>query len=249
MLTLTLSMACAPVTQDSEPAGGLAPMQAEAAGGEVVPWSEVAHRAGRAWRWHGADEGEDEIEVVVVEGAEQWTDGFYIRRGEALLATWSSREWAEEAGWVPLLLVGFDEEPFTVGDTIVFQGRGSSEHGCDGVTWLFITFSLDEEGTLGVEVAAEGMPYFALPAEGALVAADGVAVEGVDLATLEASIVLDGVRSAELALPWGPLRIEAEEAIPWMQLQPHEDFVELDLDHSCEIDGVEQISVLLRTSM
>lgn len=200
-----------------------------------IPFVEVAHRAGRAWRW----QPQPDVEIAAVSDVEQWTRGLYLSRGDDQLAVWSDRPWDALAGWVPMLLVVPDGDPFTVGNTIVFPVQGSAEHGCDPETWVFITFELLDDDAVGVTIEIEGMPYLALPTDGQITALNGAPM-AQPFPQGKEELVMVAVSSLELSLPWGPVVMTAAEPIPWLQLQGQDDFTEVDADHSCE-QGVERV--------
>jgi len=192
---------------------------------------------GQAWRWLG----DEDVEIIIVpEPSGEWEDGIYICRGEDMLATWSQRPWADTPGWVPMLLVGLDGEPYTIEDTLVIKAIGSAEHGADPETWVLITPTHRDDGSVGVAVEIDGMPYLAMPPDSSVEQLNGdpVRIPG------EEGAVLEDVRSVRLATPWGALGFALEQPVPWMQLQPHEDFLELDFDHSAE-QGVTSLDMRL----
>lgn len=203
-----------------------------------IPFAEVSHRAGRAWRWLP----QPEVEIAAVTDSEQWGAGIYLSRGEQVLATWSERPWEPLPGWVPLLLVMPDGEPFTVGNTIAFPALGSSEHGCDPETWVFVSFRPLGDGAVSALIEIEGSPYLALPVGGLITSLNGQP-EQRELPMGGLALELASVSQLGLDLPWGPLSMTAAEPVPWLQLQGHDDFVEVGVDRSCEQAGVERVHV------
>lgn len=203
-------------------------------------FSAEAHPAGQAWRWLG---DADVLLVLADEGAHEWMAGLHVIHSGQSLSTWST----EDSRWYPLLLAWPNGAPFTIENTVVAPLSGSSEHDCDPETWAFFTVSTDSAGHLDVHLTVEGMPYLILPRDGLLQHVNG-APQSVGLATLTGEQVWHGVTSVELDLPWGGLRLESPETgIPWLQLQGHPDFVEVDFDHSCDAPGVSRVVFTLHT--
>ena len=189
------------------------------------------HPAGLAWTTDGPD---PTVVVLVDLDAPGLAPGLYIERG---VQDWSFSgwmDWREEDGRFPLLLTlppRFGSPVLHAGDSLLLRLRGSTEHGCTDPTLLAEVIP-EADGT--VTVLVEGVPYFALPSKGTLWV-DGDSE--YDLASPPADD-LEDVRSLEVETPDLPgLRATFSSPLPFLQLEGRQGFVEVDLDHSCEVSG------------
>lgn len=224
-LLLAVLLACAPAVQaPPDPA--------------FVP---VASPAGPAWAW-----AEDPALQVAVadDDAGEWTRGLYVRYGDTLVATRSARPWLGSEGWMPLVLALPDvEEPLVdASDELVLAMTGSSEHGCEADD-LAVRVSPRRTGAgVSVTLEVEGIFYFAFPGDAS------VEVEHADGALVLPPRTLDDGESVEVedvsglslgGLTPAPIRVDLRPALPWFQVADDGDFLEGDMDHSCEIAGAD----------
>lgn len=183
------------------------------------------------WMWTG---GRDVVVRLVPESVGDETFGLYIEVDGAPLATWSEREWADSPGWIPLLLVGTPAAGpnADLGGALTLDVVGSEEHGCSGAATVSIDVRAER---LVVDVV--GTPYMAVPAAGMLTvvdAAGAASVAGADVDLDRSRAFTDFELLTISGGDFDGLRIVADEPVPWFQVQGHSDFVEFDVDHSCE---------------
>jgi hypothetical protein len=203
----------------------------------ILPEPDAGWRAAsepNTWLWTG---DRDVVVRLVPESVGDETFGLYIEVDGAPLASWSEREWAGTPGWIPLLLVGTPSAGANadLSGALTLDVIGSDEHGCNGATTVAIDV---RAGRLVVDVV--GTPYMALPSAGVLTAVDAAGASSI----AGSDVVADRSREyndfESLAVSGGDfdgLRIVADQPVPWFQVQGHSDFIELDLDHSCEQEG------------
>lgn len=218
VFVLVLLGACAPASE--EPPG--------------PAWAPVDDPAGPAW---GLAEDPAWVVAVADDTAGTYTRGVYVRHDDAVLATWTTRAWLDDEGWVPLVLALPRTDGTALGrvdgDTLVLALDGSDEHGCPA-------HDLEARVTVGpdgVSLALAGIPYLALPRAGTLTVADtdGRWTGDADDLGVDESEVFAGVTAlgADALQPDGPL-LTAEEPLPWLQIEGHDGFLEVDFDHGCE---------------
>lgn len=195
-------------------------------------WLPVDDPIGPAWERDGTP-----WRVAVADDeAGAYTRGVYLRRGDHLLAAWTERAWLGDEGWVPLLLAlprAGEEEPGSVdGEALVLALDGSEEHGCPAHA-LEVRVTIEDDAPV---LDVHGVPYLALPAEGALEVDHAEGRWTAEASTLSEPHAFSGATTlAADALGAGAL-LTVEVALPWLQLEPWGGFVEVDFDHGCEAD-------------
>jgi hypothetical protein len=237
LLLLLLATACAPA--DRPPTASLNGLDATLDTGDSSAlergWRPVDHPDGPAFLW---GEGPDDGVQLVLRSTDddEWTLGVGIIRDGSPLATRSERKWFGRPGWVPVLLAGprTDGTPpldAIDGDTLALALAGSPEHGCQEND-LQVAIHVDAE-TRDIDMAVWGVPYLALP-PGPLVVTDA---EGRSRVTPHPDSAWVGttVESLDAGDALGGVTVLLDPPSPWLQLQGHEDFTEVDLDHSCEV--------------
>ena len=135
------------------------------------------------------------------------------------------------------------------GDTLWLDLRGSSEHGCSGLLDARLRVIPTGE-QMEIQIELHGAPYLALPPAGSVRALDADGSHRLQLEDIETSVVFTDLETLHIdRSSLGSLEIEAHGILPWFQLQHHASFTEGDVDHSCELEGVEGISMTLRASL
>lgn len=217
-------------------------------------WAAIDHPEGEAWQW----EEDPTLLAVLVSPDEQgpsgWTPGLYLLHGDQVLGFEGWREWLGDTGWMPVLLV-FPRSDGTDAweeDGALHLGlAGSAEHGCPSdALEAVIRPRLHQEG---VELVVElrGVPYLALPDAPVEVRDHGEwrQVDPEELAE-EGSVELSGFSAlVQEEGPTGELRLLAGSEVPWLQLQHHDGFIEVDFDHGCEVEGFTGATLALVTEL
>lgn len=190
---------------------------------------------GTRWTWTDADV---EVELLDASSPDR-TLGLYVSRGGVVAETVADHAWLEEEGGTPLFLIwarSDGEEPtMETSPRLELALAGSTEHGCpaDELTWTLQP--LDPDGKL-LSVRMEGVPYLAVPTAGSLVLTtegQDVAIEQEDLA--EPVYWTEWDRLRHVGAEWSMTLIPRGQT-PLLQLQDQETLIEVDFDHSCELE-------------
>lgn len=193
-------------------------------------FAAVDHPHGLAW----STGGPTPLEVVLVDTSDpRLAPGLYVRCGALDLSFGGWMDWRDRQGRFPLLLTGppaSGAPALEVGETLLLELVGSTEHGCTDPT-LLVEVAATDGG--GVSLAVSGVPYLALPPAG-VARIDGQRVSLSqppldDLRDVQSVVVQGGPLPA---LSWTSL-----EPVPLLQLQDRGGFVEVDLDRSCTAPG------------
>ncbi len=222
-------------------------------------WSRAPHPRGLLWERSTPAVGD--LRALVVQspadsGVGAPESGLYLSlAGDDWLSAEVERPWRGDVGPVPLVLVGMEAgSPAWVemeGDSLELGLVGSPEHGCDPEPG---DVRVRELPGMALEVAFSVVPYLALPLD------SQVSVALADGARRDLEGDLHGLRPGESLVLEGALRVEAthgahlvgveaevdgKAGLPWVQLQRHEGFWEVDFDHGCERVDPEELIIFL----
>lgn len=242
-LSICLSVALSACAPDSTLPGELRlSVPSNLDGARVAAFVEVEDPRGRRFVYNA----DPSLGVLLVgDDVSDLTRGLYPIFDGQLVGTWSEREWADTPGLIaPVITAPAGHEPVveTEGE-LVLSVLGSDEHGCPADP-LEVVVRPTADGAL--TFAMRGMPYLGLPMATYIIE-DGTGTYEVD--TRNWTEGHDAVATDMEALhaqttELGEISLLAETPIPWFQLQAHSDFIEGDLDHSCE-QGMMAASLML----
>ncbi len=222
-------------------ADGPQPRGADALQPDPAPstgFSKAHDPRGPAWSW----DQDPRLRVVLFHGHD--SHGLRIEfDGDALV---SGPADADGGDRLPVVLVWPRSDgtpPLAADDSpgLHLLLAGSAEHGCptDDLE-LDLLPSWTDDG-LQLDITFDGIPYMTLPQVGRILSVDSQGqhvTDPQDLVTGRTSFEHDGFqRLKAVGTPLGTVELWVDEPLPWLQLQGHDSFVEVDVDHSCEEPG------------